>query len=171
MTDKLTVLVPLDNTSFSEQVLTAVAKLFPPDRASVRLLHIAQSDAALASAALAPATLGADGGFFLYRDPALLHPLQDEETLRSYREEVKSALRGQVERLAALGYQAQATILFGEPVREIVAFAEDEGVDVLAMTTHARSGFDRFLLGSVAQDVARKTSKPVLTVRLEDAET
>ena len=59
----------------------------------------------------------------------------------------------------------------GEPVAEIVAAARETGADVIAMTTHGRSGFGRILFGSVAEAVLRQAEMPVLMIRLTERET
>lgn len=51
------------------------------------------------------------------------------------------------------------------PAEEIVAYTEDEDVDLVVMGTHGRRGVDRMLFGSVTEEVVRKTSCPALTVR------
>jgi nucleotide-binding universal stress UspA family protein len=56
----------------------------------------------------------------------------------------------------------------GDPYEEIIDYAETEGVDMIVMGTHGRSGLDRFLLGSVTEKVVRTADAPVLTVRLSD---
>ena len=53
----------------------------------------------------------------------------------------------------------------GEPVTEIVAAARETGADIIAMTTHGRSGFSRLLFGSVAEAVLRQAEMPVLMMR------
>ncbi len=50
------------------------------------------------------------------------------------------------------------------PARGILGYAREHGSDVIAMTTHARTGFERLLLGSVADKVARGADGPVLLV-------
>lgn len=53
----------------------------------------------------------------------------------------------------------------GEDVhRVVIDYAEDEGVDAIVMGTHGRSGLDRFLLGSVAEQTLRESPIPVVTV-------
>ncbi len=48
---------------------------------------------------------------------------------------------------------------------EIVAYAEEEDVDLIVMGAHGRRGFRRFLLGSVTEEVVRVAPCPVLTMR------
>jgi nucleotide-binding universal stress UspA family protein len=57
---------------------------------------------------------------------------------------------------------------YGEPVAEIVASAREAGADLIAMTTHGRSGFGRLLFGSVAEAVLRQAEIPVLMMRLTE---
>lgn len=45
-------------------------------------------------------------------------------------------------------------------------FAQDIGADLIALATHGRQGFGHFLLGSVAEDVANRTTKPVWTYKI-----
>jgi nucleotide-binding universal stress UspA family protein len=56
----------------------------------------------------------------------------------------------------------------GVPHGEIVDYAEGEGMDMVVMGTHGRTGVDHYLIGSVAERVVRQSSVPVLTVRLEE---
>jgi nucleotide-binding universal stress UspA family protein len=56
-----------------------------------------------------------------------------------------------------------ARVLFGKPSACIAEEAED--ADLVVMSTHGRTGLDRFLLGSVAERVVRHAPCPVLTVK------
>jgi nucleotide-binding universal stress UspA family protein len=47
----------------------------------------------------------------------------------------------------------------------ILAYIEDNDVDLVVMGTHGRSGIDRFVVGSVAERVVRESPVPVMTVR------
>ena len=51
---------------------------------------------------------------------------------------------------------------------ELVAAARETGADLIAMTTHGRSGFGRLLFGSVAEAVLRQAEIPVLMMRLTE---
>ena len=57
----------------------------------------------------------------------------------------------------------------GSPSHEIVAYADDNGCDLIVMGTHGRGGIDRLLLGSVAERVVRSANVPVVTVPVETA--
>jgi nucleotide-binding universal stress UspA family protein len=53
----------------------------------------------------------------------------------------------------------------GVPSETILEYVSAEGIDVVVMGTHGRTGIDRFLIGSVAERVVRHADVPVLTVR------
>jgi nucleotide-binding universal stress UspA family protein len=52
----------------------------------------------------------------------------------------------------------------GAPADEILAAAKDAGAEMIVIGTHGRKGVARALLGSVAEDVARRASVPVVLV-------
>ena len=82
------------------------------------------------------------------------------------REDGASALQRARQIAEAVGVPIEIHLLEGSPSREIVRFAEKEGVDLVVMGTHGRGGIDRLLLGSVAERVVRSSKVPVLTVRV-----
>jgi universal stress protein A len=55
-------------------------------------------------------------------------------------------------------------VRFGKPAEEIIAFADEQNVDLIVMGTHGRTGLAHLLLGSVTERVVRTSSRPVLTV-------
>ena len=56
-------------------------------------------------------------------------------------------------------------LMLGSPASSIVHLAEKEGVEMIVMPTHGRTGLTRLLMGSVAEEVVRKAKCPVLTVK------
>ncbi|MFB9809565.1 universal stress protein [Haladaptatus pallidirubidus] len=59
---------------------------------------------------------------------------------------------------------------YGQPHKEIQTYANEQGVDLVVLGTHGRSGLNRHLLGSVAEKVIRSAEVPVLAVQLETDE-
>ncbi|MGB3617616.1 MAG: universal stress protein [Catalinimonas sp.] len=51
--------------------------------------------------------------------------------------------------------------------RGIMHFAEERGVDLIAMATHGRQGLAHLFRGSIAEDVVNQTPRPVLTVKID----
>ena len=52
----------------------------------------------------------------------------------------------------------------GNPHDDILEYANEHDIDIIAMGTHGRTGVKRALLGSVTEDVVRHSEVPVLTV-------
>jgi universal stress protein A len=65
------------------------------------------------------------------------------------------------------GYKdVEHVVLKGTPYEEISRFAEENKIDLIVIGTHGRTGLDRMLFGSTAEQVVRYAPCPVLTVRL-----
>ncbi len=56
-------------------------------------------------------------------------------------------------------------LIEGDPAGVIVNVAAETKADLIVMGTHGRTGFTRFIMGSVAEEVLREAPCPVLTVR------
>jgi len=85
--------------------------------------------------------------------------------------EVEAMGENALEAVRAAGEARGVTVVTamrrGSPVDEILSYVEGEGADVVVMGTHGRSGVSRFLLGSVAESVIRRSPVPVHVVRVE----
>lgn len=68
------------------------------------------------------------------------------------------------ERILDAGLNVIRAIRWGDPSAEILAYAVENEIDLIVMGTHGRTGYERYLLGSVAERVVRATPIPVLTV-------
>jgi nucleotide-binding universal stress UspA family protein len=64
-----------------------------------------------------------------------------------------------------LNVAVEPVILEGNPADEIVNFAEKNDIELIVIGTLGKSGVQRFLLGSVAENVIRHSKVPVLVVR------
>ena len=58
----------------------------------------------------------------------------------------------------------QRRIASGDPAMEILKTIEAENIDLVIMGTHGRKGLEHIVIGSVAENVVRKSSVPVMTV-------
>ena len=74
------------------------------------------------------------------------------------------------ERAEAADVTTITAVRTGVPHREILDYVEDEGIDLVVMGTHGRTGLGRYLLGSVTEKVVRLSDVPVLTVRHHEDE-
>lgn len=60
----------------------------------------------------------------------------------------------------------QHVFLEGDPAEEIVRYSTDTAMDVIVMGTHGRTGMDRLLMGSVAEQVLRGAPCSVMVIKL-----
>jgi len=87
------------------------------------------------------------------------------EIVDQQKSEAQAAIDTVVDRCEEHGVDVVEALVYGTPHQEIVEYAEEEGIDLVVMGTHGRSGAQRFLIGSVAEKVVRQSPAPVLTVR------
>lgn len=153
------ILVPLDGSPFSEQILPAATTLARLMGASVTLLGVVEPT--LASATFAT---GIDAGLGAPIETRPADPEGDEE--RTALE--SQALERTAERLRSLGLSADVQVLVhGRPAHAIVEFASQHDIDLIAMTTHGRGALRRLVAGSVSDAVLHASAAHVLLVRPE----
>lgn len=68
---------------------------------------------------------------------------------------------------AGLGLKMRQVVDAGQPFGAIVDCAEKEGVDLIVMSSHGRSGLSRMLIGSVTDKILRGSPCPILVVPME----
>jgi nucleotide-binding universal stress UspA family protein len=61
--------------------------------------------------------------------------------------------------------ETKEVIAEGDPVREVLRVAAEEQADFIVLGTHGRTGISRLLMGSVAENIIRRASCPVLAVK------
>jgi nucleotide-binding universal stress UspA family protein len=64
------------------------------------------------------------------------------------------------------GIELHSELLEGKVAEQIMSYIEKHGIDLVVMGTHGRQGFDRFVVGSVSEQIVREADVPVLTVSL-----
>jgi len=138
----LAVLVPLDGSDRGNEVLPMVADLASRHGAPVVLLKV---------------------GFV---EPAPVDfPMQTVPPPQVTEEELAAAVEPARRQLEAAGVTVRVQSSWGLPAGEIIDASQEPGT-LLVMTTHGRSGLDRWLLGSVAEKVLRHSTCPVLLKRV-----
>jgi nucleotide-binding universal stress UspA family protein len=133
------ILVPLDGSECAEIVLPKVEKLAADLKAKIALLRVAYAHT------------------FPGADPT-------EAEVKVVRE-AEAYLQKIEERLTAKGFKVDSHVRYGNDADEILDHAAQKDIDLIAMTTHGRSGVKRFLLGSVAEKILRHSPKPIFLVR------
>lgn len=80
-------------------------------------------------------------------------------------ETVAANLFREQKELQKRGLDVEVAVLYGDPAERVLAFAEENGTDLIALSTHGRTGLDRARYGSVAEALLRKGRRPMLVVR------
>lgn len=66
------------------------------------------------------------------------------------------------------GVEVESVLLKGHPAEELTEFAEKEGIGLIVLGSHGKSGIERFLLGSVSEKVVRNSNISVLLIRSKE---
>jgi nucleotide-binding universal stress UspA family protein len=93
------------------------------------------------------------------------HPIYASQIQESQRAEILTELSETVDGLKTLGYDVTVEVTFGDPAEEIINFVTLTDVDLVALTTHGRTGLGKLLFGNVAEALIRQADVPVLLLR------
>ena len=158
-----TILVPLDGSAFSRQVLPCIRRLFDPTQYELMLLRVA---APLEGITGVSRMLPVNSMLVTTYDTVMeaehvRHPIYVTQIEDSERATLERELDEDACMLRAAGYHVTVAVRFGDPTREILASAKHNAVDAIAMATHGRGGVLSLVLGSVAGAVMRHAAVPV----------
>jgi nucleotide-binding universal stress UspA family protein len=143
---KRKVLVPFDFSEASRKAL-AVARSFVPDvgmpnGGNVSVIHV-----------ITPPPMTAPGRL-------LRGPFDEERAIA----QGFTALRDALGDAGVPEFEPHVRVA-SNPAEEIVSYAEFEQIELIVISSHARKGFDRWLIGSTAERVVRLAPCPVLVLR------
>jgi nucleotide-binding universal stress UspA family protein len=139
------IIVTLDTSALAEAVLPIAQHLATSLRLNVKLV----------TALPRPSQLYAGAQLMTY-------PV---DILRRAENEFSDYLRNVAGRLQQDGLNAGWQVLHGDAGNAIVGYARELPNNLIAMSTHGRSGLGRWVLGSVTDKVVRSSGSPVLVVR------
>jgi nucleotide-binding universal stress UspA family protein len=88
----------------------------------------------------------------------------EDDEFKNEREKAEHVLESILEAIPE-GVSVDTGIEAGNPARTIVRYADANDVDQIVIGSHGRDGIARFLLGSVAETVVRRSAVPVTVVR------
>jgi nucleotide-binding universal stress UspA family protein len=148
------IMVPLDGSELAEVVLPQVEMTAKSSQPAPKITLIR---------VVTPLKLygGLDfGGSMEYISPEQIQRLEDDNTNNA-----KSYLTKQVSRLKEHGVTAEAQVVFGMASQSLTKYAEENGVDLIVIATHGRSGLNEWFWGSVAERVLKTSRIPVLMIR------
>ena len=152
------ILMPLDGSKLGESAISYVdgliARLAPEEQIDITLLHVITA---------VRHTLKIRGG-----GGVISIPFAEEELV-----EMKNKAQDYLNKVSEWLQRDQITItskisVSENPADEIIKTEVEVNADLVAMSTHGRSGISRFAIGSVADKVLRGGSVPVLMVRASE---
>ena len=136
------ILVAVENSAADRTILGHVSELARLTGAELLLVHVA------------------DGWAARNFDQLKLRESEEMKTDRSYLD----SLRGDLERR---GLKVETRLAMGDPATELVKVSEEQGVDLIAMSTHGHRFVKDVLLGATADKVRHLVKVPVLLLRAQ----
>jgi nucleotide-binding universal stress UspA family protein len=139
------IVVPLDGSRFAEGALPYAQMLAEHSGGQIELVRIAVHPSS----------------YVYVSDPATLATLYDSD--RAHCEEYLQKVAARLQEASAT--PVSVAVLEGPVADAILDHAEATNADLIVMSTHGRSGMERWLLGSVAEKVVRSARVPVMLIR------
>jgi nucleotide-binding universal stress UspA family protein len=164
------ILVPLDGSELSEAILPVIADGFDPADTEVVFLRVGDPvDAIMGAGSHDMHPLGVVGSTAPATVAALAGRDWGEAKGQGFdraRQQLESYLDHRSKLLALQGFHVETVVGFSvDPAVVIADCAKQQRVDVIAMSTHGRTGLAGALLGSVASAVLKSSRLPVLLTR------
>jgi nucleotide-binding universal stress UspA family protein len=139
------ILVPLDGSELATKILPQVVEMAKRFQAEVTLLHVCY--------------------YSIWTEIAAVPPEVLEKGKENATKWCSTFLREAAKRLQFQGVTVKTKCVAGVPPREIIHYASENKIDLIAMATHG-SGEVAWVLGSTAEKVVTHAPMPVLLVRV-----
>jgi len=136
------ILYATDFSSHSNQAYFHAVALAEGHGASLTILHVCQARTVIMGEGMIPA-VGAES--------------QDVDYWRRQLEQIRPVNDG---------IEVRHVLLEGSAAEEIIRYATEQAVDLIVMGTHGRTGLERLLMGSVAEQIVRGAPCSVLVVKM-----
>jgi nucleotide-binding universal stress UspA family protein len=88
-----------------------------------------------------------------------------EAVWKALREQVKDLVMKAAEKLRGAKLNVSTELVEGDPKSQIIDIANEWHADMIVLGSHGRSGLNRFLIGSISQDVVRHAHCSVEIIR------
>jgi nucleotide-binding universal stress UspA family protein len=138
------VLIAIDESEYSQGAVQSVLDLFDPKTTKIRLLTV-----------LVPT---------FHSIPPQMSRFYEPE-LEQRKKEARTVLDCYSEKLRSAGFDIDTALENGEARSTIIDSATQWGADLIVVGSHGHKGWERLLLGSVAESVVRHATCSVLVVR------
>jgi nucleotide-binding universal stress UspA family protein len=144
----MNIVLAIDGSGFSQAATRTVALQMRPEQNEVLILQIVEPLVFSAPPQMAP-------GYA----PEMAERLRDQLT------DAQHSVKEAAETLRAAGFQVKTRVVEAEIRTGILDAATEWQADLIVLGSHGRRGLSRFMLGSVAESVARHAPCSVLIVR------
>ena len=140
------ILVPVDGSGWAQRAIPHAIDIARSNGSELVLLHVFRPPA------------------YEYADQITL--MGQEEQVDQMRDQMKQYLTALANELHDEGVPVQTQMIEGAGVANLICeYIGSQGIDLVVMSTHGRTGLAKFLLGSIANQVMHCTDVPVLLVR------
>lgn len=140
------IVVPLDGSGWSESAIPHAVDIARDNGAEIVLLHVFRPPA------------------YEFTDQLALAGQSDQ--LDQARQQAKQYLMALRNQLREQGIKVHVQFIEGVGVANLICdYINNDGADLVVMSSHGRSGLRRFIFGSVAQQVMQGIDVPVMIVR------
>jgi nucleotide-binding universal stress UspA family protein len=136
------ILVAVENSNADRTILSHVSELAQLTGAELLLVHVA------------------DGWAARNFDQLKLRESEEMRADRAYLEQIRADLVGR-------GLTVQTKLAMGDPATELIKTAEEQHVDLIAMSTHGHRFLSDIVLGATADKVRHLVKVPVLLLRAQ----
>jgi nucleotide-binding universal stress UspA family protein len=141
------ILLPLDGSEAGEAAITRAKELKSRLEAEVILLGVVPT------------------GQHIRTVGGLDYILFPEQEIEAYRAEAREYLEKVYKRLKRGKGELKVEIRLGEVTKEILDFAREKRVNLIAISSHGHSGMTKWVFGSAAQKIMQDSPIPVLVVK------
>lgn len=139
-------LVPLDGSKRAEQAIVVAARIARASGGSIILLRVVSTQIEV--------------GTYITEPSVLMQEALEADLTRAINYLAKVRMSNEL-----AGLETHVEVRSGASALTILDAVHAQGVDLIVMCSHGDTGFKRWMLGSVAQEVARHSPIPVLILR------
>ena len=157
------ILVALNQSKLSREIIPCVEKLFPPGENELLLFYVTNppGNVGFGEPDLSAGYVPMPGDKSV--KPTTLHPVYESQQEDSIRAHVKAELAPLLKHLREAGYEVSIKVGFDkDPVAVILRHIRKGAIDLVAMSSRARVGVTRFFFRNIADTVAQEAKVPVL---------
>ena len=146
------ILAPLDGSELAECILPHLESISRGSgRAKISLVRVFDPD-------ILPATDPTSAEFGLTKSDRKHIVKQRTRAAETY-------LKNLQQRLIWDWADIKIRVIVGSPAESLARYANEEGIDLIIIASHGRSGIKRLIMGSIADQILHSSGSPVLLIR------